>query len=190
MAHVTLVEHPHGLVGRFAFRFTNKRFGRMVEPTAAAAHHNGVLAAMGALEMTVERSWRRLDLELRGLVLQLAAARIGCSWCQDYGFFESVNRGASPEKIRAVDSFRTSDLFDDRERAALEYTEAATATPVVVDDELVARLHRLFSEAELVELAGWVALENFRSRFNGGLGLRSQGFADSCEVPLRQSAAL
>ena len=40
------------------------------------------------------------------------------------------------------------------------------------------------SDAEFVELAAWVALENFRSRFNAGLGLRSQGFSDSCEIPM------
>lgn len=45
------------------------------------------------------------------------------------------------------------------------------------------RLRAHFSDAEIVELAGWVALENYRSRFNAGLGLRSQGFSDSCKVP-------
>jgi len=45
-------------------------------------------------------------------------------------------------------------------------------------------LRRSFSDAEIVELAAWVALENFRSRFNAGLGLRSQGFAEKCEVPM------
>jgi hypothetical protein len=47
----------------------------------------------------------------------------------------------------------------------------------------MARLHEHFTEAEIVELAAWVAMENFRSRFNAGLGLHSQGFSDSCEVP-------
>ena len=31
-------------------------------------------------------------------------------------------------------------------------------------------------------MAAWVALENYRSRFNAGLGLKSQGFSDSCRV--------
>lgn len=44
------------------------------------------------------------------------------------------------------------------------------------------------SDAEFVELAAWVALENFRSRFNAGLGLRSQGFSDSCEIPMRATS--
>ena len=45
------------------------------------------------------------------------------------------------------------------------------------------RLHLHFSEDEIVELAAWVAMENFRSRFNAGLDLRSQGFSDHCELP-------
>ncbi|HXW35652.1 MAG TPA: hypothetical protein VEJ87_13820, partial [Acidimicrobiales bacterium] len=68
-------------------------------------------------------------------------------------------------------------------RVVLEYAEAATATPVRISDELVERLHAHFDDAEIVELAAWVALENYRSRFNAGLGLKSQGFSDRCEVP-------
>ena len=45
------------------------------------------------------------------------------------------------------------------------------------------------SDAEFVELAAWVALENFRSRFNAGLGLRSQGFSDNCDSPVPAAGA-
>jgi hypothetical protein len=34
-----------------------------------------------------------------------------------------------------------------------------------------------------------VALENFRSRFNAGLGLRSQGFSDNCDIQTRNSVS-
>ncbi|MHB8682239.1 MAG: carboxymuconolactone decarboxylase family protein [Acidimicrobiales bacterium] len=183
MAHVTLIDAPRGAVRRMAFRTARKQFGRTVEPIQAAAHHNGVLVAWGALEKAAEMGWRRLDPGIRGLVVQLTSARIGCSWCTDYGYYENVRNGIGPDKVRAVNDWRTSPLFDERERAALEFAEVATDTPVRVPDDLVTRLRAHFSEAEMVELASWVALENFRSRFNGGLGLRSQGFSDACEVP-------
>ena len=48
--------------------------------------------------------------------------------------------------------------------------------------EALGRLRDALGEKAMVELAGWVALEHFRSRFNAGLGLRSQGFSDSCAV--------
>jgi alkylhydroperoxidase family enzyme len=183
MAHVQLVDKADRLIPKVALRYSRRRFGRVVEPVAAAAHHSGVLLAMGALETAAERGWRRLDQDLRWLAIQAAAMDIGCSWCTDFGYYEGMHQGTDPTKVRAVLQWRTSDAFDGRERAVLEYAEAATATPATVSDELMARLHEHFTEAEIVELAAWVAMENFRSRFNAGLGLHSQGFSNSCEIP-------
>ena len=184
MAHVELIERPRGIVPRLAFRYARRRFGRSVEPVAAAAHHSGVLVATGALESVAARSWRRLDEGIRWLAVQAAAAQIGCSWCTDFGYYESVRAGADPRKVRDVARFRDSDAYTPVERAVLEYTVAATATPANVGADLVDELRRHLDEQEIVELAAWVALENLRSRFNAGLGLRSQGFAETCEVPL------
>ena len=182
MATVTLDDRPHGVIPKLALLYSRRRFGQTVDPVLAAAHHSGVLVAMGALEAAVDKGWRRLDPRLRWLAIQAAAGEIGCSWCTDYGYYEGMQTGVDPRKVRDVPRFATSDAYDDAERAVLEYAVAATATPVAVPEELVERLHRYLSEPEIVELAGWVALENFRSRFNAGLGLRSQGFAERCEI--------
>ena len=170
MAHVTLEKEARGVIPRLARRYTRHRFGQMVEPTAAASHHSGVLVAMGALETAVEMGWKKLDPTLRWLAIQSASTQIGCSWCVDYGYFEGMHDGIDPEKVRAASRWRECTLFDERERLVLEYAEAATESPARVPDELATRLHAHFDEAEIVELAAWVALENFRSRFNAGLG--------------------
>lgn len=184
MAHVPLHDEPRGIVPRLARAYTRRRFGQMVEPTAAASHHSGVLVAMGALETTVQFGWKKLDPTLRWLAVQATSMQIGCSWCIDYGYYEGMHDGIEPDKVRAVGSWRTSDLFDDRERAVIEYAERATASPAEVPEELAARVRTHLGDAAFVELAAWVALENFRSRFNAGLGLRSQDFADRCEIPM------
>ena len=183
MAEVTLVTQPKGLLQRYAWRYTRKMFGHVVEPVQAAAHHNGVLMASGALETIVEKRWNALDPHLRWLALQATSMAIGCSWCIDYGYYEGVQSGVPAAKVREVGRWRDSDLYDERERLVLEYAEAVNSSPSTMTDELGERLRRTFSEKEYVELAGWVALENMRSRFNAGLGLRSEGFADSCELP-------
>jgi alkylhydroperoxidase family enzyme len=188
MAHVPLPERPKGAIPRLATGYTRRRFGQMVEPAAAASHHSGVLVAMGLLETSVQFGWKKLDPTLRWLAIQATSMQIGCSWCVDYGYYEGMHRGVDPAKVRAVGHWRTSDLFDGRERVVLEYAEVATGSPGVVSDELAARVHTHLSDAEFVELAAWVALENFRSRFNAGLGLRSQGFSDHCEIPTRDDA--
>jgi alkylhydroperoxidase family enzyme len=188
MAHVPLHEHPRGVVPRVATGYTNRRFGQTVEPLQAAAHHSGVLVAMGAMETAAQFGWKKLDPSLRWLAVQVTSMRIGCSWCVDYGYFEGMHKGVDPAKVRAVGQWRSSDLFDERERIVLEYAEVATGSPAEVSDELAARVRTHLSDAEFVELAAWVALENFRSRFNAGLGLKSQGFADHCDIPRTDAA--
>lgn len=183
MAHVALVEKPKGLIPRIAAGYSRRRFGRDVEPMQAAAHHSGVLTAAGLLETAAEKGWKKLDTHLMLLAVQASAGMIGCSWCTDFGYYEGLQRGQAPEKVRDVPVWRESDVYTDKERVVLEYAEAASVTPVVIDDDLVGRLHDHFSDEEIVELAAWVALENYRSRFNAGLGLHSQGFSDSCRVP-------
>jgi alkylhydroperoxidase family enzyme len=75
-----------------------------------------------------------------------------------------------------VQAFATSSHYTAAERAALAVAEAMTITGQKVTDELFAEARRYFSEAQLVELAAAIALENFRSKFNVALGVESQGF--------------
>jgi alkylhydroperoxidase family enzyme len=181
---VPLPARPSGLLNRCAAWYSRRQFdGVVVDPAKAASHHSGVLLAHGAEEMVVAQRWKRLDARLRWLAVMAVSQRIGCSWCTDYGYFEGVATGVDPAKIRSVAFWRDSEVFDDRERLVLEFAEAATETPVVLDDLLTERLQRTFAPDELVELAGWIALENQRSRFNAALGLESQGFRSRCELP-------
>lgn len=184
MAHVSLVSQPKGLLRRYAWRYSLKMFGKVVEPVQAAAHHSGVLLASGALETVVAKRWTALDPHLRWLALQATSMAIGCSWCIDFGYYKGVQTGVGAAQVRDVGRWRDSDAYDERERLVLEYAEAVNSTPSAMTDELAVRLRSRFSEEEIVELAGWVALENMRSRFNAGLGLRSEGFADACDVPM------
>jgi len=171
------------LLQRYAWRYSRKAFGTVPEPTKALAVHPGVLMASGALETTVGMKWKTLDPHLKWLALQATSMAIGCSWCIDYGYYEGMQSGVPAAKVRDVGIWRDSDMYDDRERLVLEYAEAINRTPSAVTDDLAQRLRRTFSEKEIVELTGWIALENYRSRFNAGLGLKSEGFSDKCDVP-------
>src|SRR5580704_17779637 len=169
MANVELIEKPKKLIPKIALRYSRRRFGEVVEPAMAAAHHSGVLLSMGLHETAVQYGWKKLPLHLRWLAVQVSAGEIGCSWCTDFGYYEGMNSGVDPRKVRDVPRWRDSDVYDVKERLVLEYAVCATQTPVEISPELVAGLHEHFSEEEIVELAAWVALENYRSRFNGGL---------------------
>jgi alkylhydroperoxidase family enzyme len=94
----------------------------------------------------------------------------------DINASRGMHAGASEDKVRAVEQFAASPLFDEIERAALAYAEAMTITGQRVSDDLFARVRKHFSEPQIVELTAAVALENFRSKFNVALGIEAQGF--------------
>ncbi len=94
----------------------------------------------------------------------------------------SSRNGASRAKIEAVAHFRDSDLFGPDEKAALAFAEGMSQTPVEVSDDVFVEARRHFSDAQLVELAATIAMENYRARFNRAFGVESQGFYRSEEA--------
>jgi alkylhydroperoxidase family enzyme len=181
MARISL-DPPRTVSYRIAEWFIRRKFGAVLDPIQAMGHNSRVTRAYGQLEQRAAR-WNELDGEIRDLADLTAAAKIGCRWCMDFGYWVLNGRGIAREKIEAVPRWRESDLFDARERLVMEYADAMTATPPEVGDELVDRLLEHFDEAQLVELTMTVCLENVRSRFNSAVGLSPQGFRERCDLP-------
>jgi alkylhydroperoxidase family enzyme len=100
----------------------------------------------------------------------------------DINSSRGMSHGATFEKLSTVERFRESPLFDESERAALAFAEAATRTPTAVTDAEFEPLRRHFTVPQVVELAATVAIEHFRAKFNTALGVQSQGL---CLVPPR-----
>jgi alkylhydroperoxidase family enzyme len=82
--------------------------------------------------------------------------------------------GVPDDKILALADYAASPLYDEAERAALEYADCMTISGRDVGDELFARL-RLFYDDALVELTATIAWENASSKFNRALRIPSQG---------------
>jgi alkylhydroperoxidase family enzyme len=177
---------PRTALYRLAEWYARRTYGVVPEPLPVMAHNRRVLLSDLRFEMSVAR-WDRLDPTLKALAVMASAVSIGCSWCVDFGYWETTSRGIDPLKMREVPRWRDSDVFTDLERQVMAYAEAVTATPPAVTDEMVAALRRFLDDAALVELTMMVAVENVRSRFNSALGLTSQGFRDRCEVPAQAS---
>lgn len=87
----------------------------------------------------------------------------------------SRQSGITDEQIVALSDFRTSVLFSPMEKAVIEYAEEMTKTPVVVSDDLFARLREHFNDHQLVELTASIAFENYRARFYHALDIGSDG---------------
>ena len=83
--------------------------------------------------------------------------------------------GVSDEKILALAEYASSPLYDEAERAALEYADCMTISGRDVGDDLIARLRRVYDDDALVELTATIAWENASSKFNRALRIPSQG---------------
>jgi AhpD family alkylhydroperoxidase len=182
MARISL-DPPRTLTNRIVDWYSRRTYGTVADPAAAMGHNPKVLRGNLRHEMSVSH-WKALDPTLKHLAEMASAVSIGCSWCVDFGYWIATGSGTDPVKLREVPRWRDSDVYTDLERQVLEYTEAVTATPPAVTDEMVAGLREHLDDAALVELTMMIAVENLRSRFNSALGLTSQGFQDRCEVPL------
>jgi alkylhydroperoxidase family enzyme len=78
----------------------------------------------------------------------------------------SLRSGIKDEKLADVWEFRTSPLFNDKERIALEFAIAAASQPNDVTDELFERMKRHWSEGEIVEITALISYFGFMNRFN------------------------
>ena len=69
-------------------------------------------------------------------------------------------------KLAAVWEYRTSPLYTEGERVALDFAIAAASQPNAVDDALFEKMKRHWTEGQIVEIAATVALFGFLNRWN------------------------
>lgn len=122
--------------------------------------------------MAVEASIRASGLE-HGLLhlVKLRASQInGCAFCIHMHATEARKGGESEMRLYMLNAWRESTLYDERERAALAWTEALTLLADTgapdADWELV---KRNFTEAEQVNLTLLIGSINLWNRLQVGL---------------------
>jgi alkylhydroperoxidase family enzyme len=179
------------LVYRFGPRMMRKLAGRNpqsgsgIEPMEIWALQPKMMMGMGRFNQAI-RKGKSVDERIRNLVELKGAQMIGCEYCVDLGSQVCRNSGFSDEELLALPQYQSSDLFTDREKAALDYAVAVMRTPVEVTDELFARVRSYFDDRQLVEITALLTLVNV-DRFNAAFGIGSAGFSEGmvCVLPDR-----
>ena len=101
-------------------------------------------------------------------LVEIRASQInGCAYCIDMHTKEARHAGESEQRIYALNAWRETPFFTDRERAALEWTEALTlVADTHVPDETYERVAAHFKEAELLALTFAVVVINSWNRLS------------------------
>jgi len=109
------------------------------------------VAALSSLESYVRHSG--LEHSLLELVKTRASQINRCGYCIDMHTKDARAGGESEQRLYLLPAWREAPFYTERERAALEWTEALTQiSENDVADELYQRVRRQFDEKELVDL--------------------------------------
>lgn len=94
-----------------------------------------------------------LEQSLLELVRMRASQVNGCAYCLDMHSKDARAEGESEQRLHTLIAWRETPFFNERERAALAWTEALTViSERDVPDELYSNTREHFSESELVAL--------------------------------------
>lgn len=101
-------------------------------------------------------------------LVKLRASQINrCAFCIDMHWKDLRAAGESEQRLYGLDAWRESPYYSDRERAALEWTEAVTLlTDGFVPDGVYEAVRPHFNDRELVDLTLAVVAINAWNRMN------------------------
>ena len=107
--------------------------------------------AMLALEETIGKSG--IDKTLAELVRIRASQLNGCAFCLDMHVTDAIKHGESQRRLATIAAWREAPFFTERERAALEWTEAVTLIAQThVPDAVWDVVKPHFTEQEIADL--------------------------------------
>jgi uncharacterized peroxidase-related enzyme len=133
------------------------------------AHRPPILRGFMALAGSILGPDSKLDKGLRQMIAYITSAASGCRYCQAHTSHGAEVAGVDIKKLESLWLFETSDLFDERERAALSLALAAGQVPNATTDEHFTALGRYFSDEEITEIVAVISLFGFLNRWNDTL---------------------
>jgi alkylhydroperoxidase family enzyme len=171
------IETPKGLILKLMYALIRRRFGKVFTPIKVQA------ARLPLAFFMFYGRIAQLDKKLllpreTAILIRNHVARINiCEFCIDTSRFAAIQASMNVAKLDALDQYRTSPLFTDTQRAALDYA-AELVREKKVYPETFARMSRHYSERAICEIVWLVASEHLYNMTNIGLNIHSDLLCD------------
>ena len=124
---------------------------------------NGALRVLSTVRDHLAQSG--LERSLLDLVYVRVSQLTRCGWCEDAHAQEAIEHGVEEHLLRDLAAWPESELFSERHRAALAWTDTLTEIAKThAPDEVYREVAGRFSEGELVALTLAIALMNAFAR--------------------------
>lgn len=108
------------------------------------------------------------DVRLRNLATIKTSITNECNYCTTHTSIFGEALGLKMDDLEALknDNYQTSSLFNEREKAAIAWSEALTNNTAKSDKKAWENMRRLFTDTEIVEISLASAMFNMINRLN------------------------
>ncbi|MGC1781894.1 MAG: carboxymuconolactone decarboxylase family protein [Acidobacteriaceae bacterium] len=176
-AFLSPIERPKAPMMKLVYAMTRRQFGKVLTPLTVFAARlplafGRFYGKIGALDKKL-----LLPRETMMLIREQVARTNVCLFCIDIGRWFTIQTSMNQAKFDALEQYRTSSLFTDAERAALDYATELTRDKKV-KPETFTRMSAYYSEREICEIVWLVASEHFYNVTNIGLNIHSDMLCD------------
>lgn len=170
MALVTPLEASHDKETQKLAEFFNETLGFCPNSVLTMQRRPAISQAFINLNKAVMANEGRVTSALKRMIAWVSSNATGCRYCQAHAIRAAERYGAEQEQLDNIWEYKTHPAFSDAERAALDFSLAASMVPNAVNPEIKAELYKYWDEGEIVEMLGVISLFGYLNRWNDSMG--------------------
>jgi uncharacterized peroxidase-related enzyme len=185
MPLVQPLDSNHDPQTRELAEFFNETLGFCPNSVLTMQHRPAISKAFINLNKAVMANEGRVTSALKRMIAWVSSNATGCRYCQAHAIRAAERYGAEQEQLNNIWEYRTHPAFSEAERAALDFSLAASQVPNAVDVKIKDQLYRYWNEGEIVEMLGVISLFGYLNRWNDSMGTTIElGAVESGELYL------
>ena len=177
MPLVTPLEATHDPATRELAEFFNETLGFCPNSVLTMQRRPDISRAFINLNKAVMANQGNVTSALKRMIAWVSSNATGCRYCQAHAIRAAERYGAEQEQLDNIWEYRTHPAFSDAERAALDFSLAASQVPNAVNQEIKDALYAHWNEGEIVEMLGVISLFGYLNRWNDSMGTTLEGDA-------------
>ncbi|WP_053970897.1 carboxymuconolactone decarboxylase family protein [Mangrovimonas sp. ST2L15] len=169
MPLVTPLPADHDLETKELANFFNETLGFCPNSVLTMQHRPAISKAFINLNKAVMANEGKVTSALKRMIAWVSSNATGCRYCQAHAIRAAERYGAEQEQLDNIWDYRTHPAFSEAERAALDFSLAASQVPNGVTEEIKTRLYEYWNEGEIVEMLGVISLFGYLNRWNDSM---------------------
>ena len=170
MPLVNPLSAEHDLETKELAEFFNETLGFCPNSVLTMQRRPAISKAFINLNKAVMANEGRVTSALKRLIAWVSSNATGCRYCQAHAIRAAERYGAEQAQLDNVWEYRTHPAFSAAERAALDFSLAASMVPNAVDANIKTALYAHWNEGEIVEMLGVISLFGYLNRWNDSMG--------------------